>query len=208
MFWLSKQPKWAQARELSISTRSFGVGYGSALVEGEEDDGDGDPQHKVKFLPSHDRSTSLWYRGHYLRLSRSEVPDGPYTKDVLKVRLVPIHSLCSPSILIRCGARVLARDHKIINRLLLDAKSVWKAAKEGSIFIYSSNVKNEWQFVASRPKRPLSSIILDVGIKEKILDDAKDFFNSKKWYAERGIPFRRGYLLVRLVESEGALYRD
>jgi len=26
--------------------------------------------------------------------------------------------------------------------------------------------------------------------------DAKDFLNSKKWYTERGIPFRRGYLLV------------
>lgn len=94
--------------------------------------------------------------------------------------------------------RILARDHKVVNQLLLDAKNVWKAAKEELISIYSSNSKNEWRFIASRPKRPLSSIVLDVGIKEKILDDAKDFLNSKRWYAERGIPFRRGYLLVSL----------
>lgn len=92
--------------------------------------------------------------------------------------------------------RILARDHKVVNQLLLDAKNAWKAAKEEFISIYSSNAKNEWRLIASRPKRPLSSIVLDVGIKEKILDDAKDFLNSKKWYSDRGIPFRRGYLLV------------
>ena len=96
------------------------------------------------------------------------------------------------------NTRVLARNHKIINQLLREAKSVWKAAKGDSIIIYSSNTNNEWQFVASRPKRPMSSIVLDAGIKERILDDAKDFLNSKKWYADRGIPFRRGYLLVSL----------
>jgi chaperone BCS1 len=92
--------------------------------------------------------------------------------------------------------RVLARDHKIINQLLLDAKNVWKGVKEELVSIYSSNAKNEWRLITSRPKRPLSSIVLDVGIKEKILNDAKEFLNSKRWYTERGIPFRRGYLLV------------
>ena len=104
-------------------------------------------------------------------------------------------------ILIASHTRILARDHKIVNQLLLDAKNAWKSAKEELVSIYSSNVKNEWRLIASRPKRPLSSIVLDVGIKEKILDDAKDFLNSKKWYTERGIPFRRGYLLVSLSWS-------
>ena len=95
--------------------------------------------------------------------------------------------------------RILARNHKIVNQLLLDAKNVWKATKEELISIYSSNNKNEWRLIASRPKRPLNSIVLDVGIKERILDDARDFLNSKKWYGERGIPFRRGYLFVSSV---------
>ena len=101
-----------------------------------------------------------------------------------------------PPMLKSWNIRILARDHKVVNQLLLDAKNAWKAAKEEFISIYSSNAKNEWRLIASRPKRPLSSIVLDVGIKEKILDDAKDFLNSKKWYSDRGIPFRRGYLLV------------
>ena len=50
--------------------------------------------------------------------------------------------------------------------------------------------------MASRPKRPLKSVILDAGVKEAILEDALNFLDSKEWYLERGIPFRRGYLLV------------
>ncbi|KAK7062556.1 hypothetical protein VNI00_000044 [Paramarasmius palmivorus] len=41
----------------------------------------------------------------------------------------------------------------------------------------------------------MKSIILDPGIKDTLLEDARDFLESKAWYAERGIPFRRGYLL-------------
>lgn len=45
---------------------------------------------------------------------------------------------------------------------------------------------NDWSHVASRSKRPLNSIILDVGIRELILDDARDFMKSRQWYADRG----------------------
>ena len=41
----------------------------------------------------------------------------------------------------------------------------------------------------------MDSIVLDEGVKELILGDARDFLRSKTWYGDRGIPFRRGYLL-------------
>jgi chaperone BCS1 len=83
MMWLSKRPEWTRARELSISTQSFGVGDIASLVEGEED---GNDQNKIRFLPSHDRTASLWYRGHYVRLSRSRVSEGIWTKQVLTMK--------------------------------------------------------------------------------------------------------------------------
>jgi chaperone BCS1 len=36
---------------------------------------------------------------------------------------------------------------------------------------------------------------LDKGVKERIVDDVKDFLSSEQWYYNRGIPYRRGYLL-------------
>ena len=84
MLWLSKQPAWTRAKELSISTHSFGIGARPVLVEGEDGDS---TQSRIRFLPSFDCSASLWYRGRYVRLTRTQVPDGPfYTKETLTIR--------------------------------------------------------------------------------------------------------------------------
>ena len=54
---------------------------------------------------------------------------------------------------------------------------------------------NEWLYTGSRAKRPLKSVVLDNGIKDDLLADCEDFMGSEMWYAQRGIPWRRGYLL-------------
>jgi chaperone BCS1 len=41
----------------------------------------------------------------------------------------------------------------------------------------------------------MRSIILDPGVKDLLLEDARDFLDSKDWYNSRGIAHRRGYLL-------------
>lgn len=101
MLWLSKQPAWTRAKELSISSSSFGVGARAVLVEGEADDSS---QRKIRFLPSHDCSASLWYRGHYIRLSRNLVQDGPfYMKEMLTIKLViPLFSHLSTMLTSGC----------------------------------------------------------------------------------------------------------
>jgi chaperone BCS1 len=50
----------------------------------------------------------------------------------------------------------------------------------------------------------MRSIVLDPGVKDLLIDDARDFLESKNWYLERGIPFRRGYLLVRIHTSHAS----
>lgn len=54
----------------------------------------------------------------------------------------------------------------------------------------------------------MSSIVLDPGVKEMLLDDTRDFLRSEKWYADRGIPFRRGYLLHGVSISIGRSIGD
>uniref|UniRef100_A0A914IFR5 Mitochondrial chaperone BCS1 n=1 Tax=Globodera rostochiensis TaxID=31243 RepID=A0A914IFR5_GLORO len=49
-------------------------------------------------------------------------------------------------------------------------------------------------FGKPRKKRPLETIVLDDGIREAVQADLESFFNSHKWYTDRGIPYRRGYL--------------
>ncbi len=47
----------------------------------------------------------------------------------------------------------------------------------------------------SASKRPSGSVYLESGLMNTILRDAQSFFNTRGWYTQRGIPYRRGYLL-------------
>lgn len=52
-----------------------------------------------------------------------------------------------------------------------------------------------WRRTQSRPKRPLSTIVISPSVKHRLVSDAKEFLESETFYAERGLPYRRGYLL-------------
>ncbi|ODV84928.1 hypothetical protein CANARDRAFT_28665 [[Candida] arabinofermentans NRRL YB-2248] len=66
---------------------------------------------------------------------------------------------------------------------------------EGKTVLFKSWGQDWRPFGQPRKKRLVDSVILDKGIKESILNDIKEFLQSGKWYHDRGIPYRRGYLL-------------
>lgn len=89
----------------------------------------------------------------------------------------------------------LYRDRHLFQELLMEAKELAVKAQTGKTVIYTSWA-NEWRpFGQPKAKRNLKSVILDKGLKEGILRDVKDFLQNGKWYYDRGIPYRRGYLL-------------
>lgn len=89
----------------------------------------------------------------------------------------------------------LYSDRHLFPDLLKEAKKMALKAQEGKTVLYTS-WGPEWRpFGNPRKKRMLGSVILDRGIAQEILDDVKDFLKSGEWYHQRGIPYRRGYLL-------------
>ncbi|ODH49391.1 hypothetical protein GX48_04476 [Paracoccidioides brasiliensis] len=89
----------------------------------------------------------------------------------------------------------LYSQRHIFEDLFKEAHEYAARSQEGRTVIYNS-WGTEWrQFGQSRRKRPLESVILDKGVKERIVADVKDFLESESWYYDRGIPYRRGYLL-------------
>ncbi|OJT02487.1 hypothetical protein TRAPUB_6994 [Trametes pubescens] len=96
----------------------------------------------------------------------------------------------------KCKGDVVARNNKILKRLVLEAKHEYEKDAEHRVHIFMADTTNQcWRWNGARQKRPMSSIVLEPGVKDMILVDCKDFLSSEDWYAERGIPFRRGYLL-------------
>ncbi|KAF7308897.1 Mitochondrial chaperone BCS1 [Mycena kentingensis (nom. inval.)] len=178
MLWLSKQSSFGAAREVEVSTRTFGLNTNAIVVPGEEDDLSLLSSRKLAYLPSASLTYSMWYRRRYLTVTRVQAQTGYYGQKEETLQI-----------------SILTRSHRVLNELLLEAKKQYMAAEEHSISIYISDTNNSWRHVASRPKRNIGSIILDPGVAELLVDDARDFLDSKPWYAARGIPFRRGYLL-------------
>lgn len=83
----------------------------------------------------------------------------------------------------------------VFEDLFTEAHEYAARSHEGKTVIYNS-WGTEWrQFGQARRKRPLESVVLDRGVKEKVVEDIKDFLASGSWYYDRGIPYRRGYLL-------------
>ncbi|CAL9729646.1 mitochondrial chaperone Bcs1p [Monosporozyma unispora] len=89
----------------------------------------------------------------------------------------------------------LYRDRHLFNEILEEAKTIALKSNEGKTVIYTS-FGPEWRkFGQPKAKRALPSVVLDKGIKATIIDDVHEFMNNGKWYSDRGIPYRRGYLL-------------
>ncbi|KAK5006420.1 hypothetical protein LTR28_006519, partial [Elasticomyces elasticus] len=53
-----------------------------------------------------------------------------------------------------------------------------------------------WSKTSSRPSRPMDTVILDAEQKARVQADVNEYLHplSPRWYADRGIPYRRGYL--------------
>jgi mitochondrial chaperone BCS1 len=54
---------------------------------------------------------------------------------------------------------------------------------------------DEWRMAESKPRRSLDSVVLEAGVAKALHDDIHEFFSRRAWYAQMGIPWRRGYLL-------------
>ena len=52
-----------------------------------------------------------------------------------------------------------------------------------------------WDECQQKKPRPINSVILDSNITETVIEDIKRFNNSSEWYINKGVPYRRGYLL-------------
>ncbi|CAG5127058.1 unnamed protein product [Candidula unifasciata] len=89
----------------------------------------------------------------------------------------------------------LGRNRGMFMSILDEARKLALQSTDGQTVMYTA-MGAEWRPLGyPRRKRPLNSVILDKGLSERIRDDVQEFIDNPKWYMERGIPYRRGYLL-------------
>ncbi|KAI1380339.1 BCS1 N terminal-domain-containing protein [Hypoxylon crocopeplum] len=130
----------------------------------------------------------FWYRGRLLLFRRSS------NREQNSFMLVSEREEIS----ISC----FGRNPWILKELLLEAREMYVQKDEHKTLIYRGTLKPgstepTWQRCMARASRPFSTVILNEKTKQDLIDDVTDYLkpSTQRWYANRGIPYRRGYLL-------------
>ena len=97
----------------------------------------------------------------------------------------------------------IGRSTEPIKALILETRDQRLAHQTSKTVIRRPSPKEQrgrgrsaWNKVAMRPSRPMGTVVLDDTQKAMVLKDINDFLHPRtpRWYANRGIPYRRGYL--------------
>lgn len=89
----------------------------------------------------------------------------------------------------------LGKQRQLFTDILEEAREMALEECAGKTIMYTA-IGTEWKpFGHPRARRPINSVILDGQISHNLLNDVRDFINNPGWYRDRGIPYRRGYLL-------------
>lgn len=131
--WLTNRvlqhPAWGRSREFDITTRSVSrhglTQSTSGDLEDEEDDDDepvsgGRKKRKVAIIPSLDTTHTIYYRGHWLRITRTKrfQDYGSYAE--LRISVV-------------------ARNNDILKKLVLEAKREYEKDAEHRVHIFMAD---------------------------------------------------------------------
>jgi chaperone BCS1 len=89
--------------------------------------------------------------------------------------------------------RVLGRNRAPALDLIAEAHRLAQPAQD-ELEIHQADGSGYWDLLTRRKTRATESVILAGGIR-RVLDDVQGFLGNREWYMDRGVPYRRGYLL-------------
>ncbi|KAG9064053.1 hypothetical protein KI688_003232 [Linnemannia hyalina] len=187
--WLSE---WVAERPLTKSVRHLTV---KAVWPDDNNDDDyynnnsKDERPNLLFMPGLG-SHVLYHKGYKINVSRDR-PDQASGADSEQSRILA--SIQKKQCL---TISTFGWDISRLKTIVQDAMEESYKKKEGKTTIYTSQpYDNYWSGSSTRSPRAFHSVILAEGLKEELLEDITTFRNSSQWYHDRGVPYRRGYLL-------------
>jgi chaperone BCS1 len=212
MYWVSRQPQMKQTNRFVA-----GVKVNAYLSDDDSDNEDGDDMDDeydweqesagstkeacfdtywakvvsrdkyktLQFTPA-EGCHYFWYNNRPLMLTRSNQEGS--TRYILN----------NERLYLSC----FGRNPGILKALLAEAQQAY-VERDGNMTViyrggrYSTGHPYYWVRCMARVPRPLSTVILDQSQKDDFVDDIKEYLHprTRRWYSNRGIPYRRGYLL-------------
>jgi chaperone BCS1 len=90
--------------------------------------------------------------------------------------------------------RAYSRSQEPIKELVMRAQKLSESQTVLPLYLFRDNY---WQTATRKELRSIDTVILADGQKERIMQDIDSFKRSKEFYKERGIPYHRGYSILR-----------
>ncbi|PWW76775.1 hypothetical protein C7212DRAFT_363739 [Tuber magnatum] len=190
---------WVAEQGFSARTRYFvaAMAFGSLFAESEPGSELDEPQDPdapywernrrapLQFTPAPGKHF-FKYKGKIVMLERvvEENDKGWYPQEILEFSIMGREPQLLKDMLKEARLRYLTKDKsKTVVHRPKDPEAVGSPPK--------------WVRCLARPSRPLSTVVLEQRQKEMFVDDIVDYLepSTQKWYSDRGIPYRRGYLL-------------
>ncbi|KAL4927064.1 BCS1 and AAA domain-containing protein [Aspergillus undulatus] len=211
MYWLAQQPftnrttHFVAGTRISGSSRYYDSDDEDEWGEADEIDEHGnvivdfdeywakatarDKHKKLRFTPS-DGTHYFWFHGRplaFIREREDNKQSGNY---------YGYGKMANERLYISC----VGRDPTVLKELLLEAQRAYVGKDSNNTVIYrgqKSGGYTEWSRCMARSPRALSTVVLDQEQKQGFIDDIKEYLHprTRRWYSNRGIPYRRGYLL-------------
>lgn len=179
--WLANQSYTQnRARCLSVATSSKDSSEYEPYAKLAFSTGKPDGRPKIVLSPAVGQHT-MWYKNRLMILSRSrnenaETDSGRRAiNEKLKVYLFTTN-------------RDMARQ------LVEEARELSCPEDDDRIQLHRW-ASNYWEPYTRRQPRPLGSVVLEEGLLDGLVSDVLKFQQSRQWYVDRGIPYRRGYML-------------
>ncbi|KAK1759500.1 putative mitochondrial chaperone BCS1-B [Echria macrotheca] len=197
MSWVASQRFAQGARRFvvntNLSSRSWWVYRWSDDDDDDDDEGgehDYSGRRKKKALAYTPTFGShyFWYRGRLLIFRRTQ--NQAQSGYLLASEKEEISISC------------FGRNPWILKELLHEARTAYIKRDQAKTLIYRGTCKSgstepTWQRCMARTSRPFSTVIINEKVKQELIDDVSDYLDpaTRRWYSNRGIPYRRGYLL-------------
>jgi chaperone BCS1 len=172
--WLS-QHTYSRDRARSLTVKTIAVDY-----EERREDPTIDPRPRILFSPAPGLHW-LFYRRRLVCLHRERPKPTDSPNQPINVRE-------------SFNITIFSRDRSLARRLLEDARDAALPKHETRLTVHRAGYAC-WSEQMKRMPRPVESVVLPVGMIEDLLGDVKQFLGRRAWYNDRGIPYRRGYLL-------------
>jgi chaperone BCS1 len=163
-----------RARRLTVRTRQLDF-------RERADDPTGDHRPRILFTPAPGEHWLL-YRGRLVILNRHRADADKGAQQT------------TTTIRERFGITILSRNRSLAWQLLDDAREHALPRADRRLTVYHVNYTS-WSATLERLPRPPESVVLRAGQMEDLIADVRRFLEQRAWYIQRGVPYRRGYML-------------